>query len=69
MDTQLVQSSATGALQDHWSAEEVEEQLIAARAINEKQAQEADKLVSAHKALKEGHSALDHQCRELSASI
>ena len=68
MDKRFTQISATGVVQDHWTTEEVEEHLIAARIINNKQAQAEEKLVSIHKSLKQVHSALDHQCRELGAS-
>ena len=43
----------TGVEQDYWTAEEVEEHLIAARAINDKQAQAAETLGSEHDSLKE----------------
>ena len=56
MDDQFAQGSATGGVQKHWTAEYVEEQLIAARDINNEQAQSADRIFSAHKSLKEVHS-------------
>ena len=45
-------------VQDHWKAEEVEEHLKAARAINDEQAQSAEKIISSHKPLKKLHSEL-----------
>ena len=43
-------------MQDHWTAEEVEKHLIAARAINGEQTQSAEKMISAYKSLKKVHS-------------
>ena len=52
-------------IQDHWTAKEVEEHFIAARAVNNKQVL---KLIIAYKSLQEVHSALGHQCRDLAAN-
>ena len=68
MDKRLVQGQDTSVVQDHWMSEEVKQNLIAARSINDKQAKEAEKLSSYHEYLKKVHSALDHQCRELAAT-
>ena len=57
-DERFAQGSATNGEQNHWTAEEVEEHLIATKAIHNEQAQSVEKIVSAHKSLKKGHSEL-----------
>ena len=57
MDKQFAQGWATSVVQDHCTAEEVKEHLTAERAINDEQAPAAEKLVRAHRSLKEVHSA------------
>ena len=43
--------------------------MIAAKAINDKQGQAVEKLISVHESLREVYSMLDHQFRELVASM
>ena len=47
--------------------EVVEDHFIASIAINNKQAQPAEKLLRANKSFKEVHTVLDHQHRKLAA--
>ena len=61
MDEWFTQGWVASVIHDHWTAEEEEEHLIAARAVNDKQ---AVKFISAHKSLKEVQSTLDNQGRE-----
>ena len=57
-DERFAQGSATGGVQGHWTSEEVEKHLIAARATYNEQTQSAEKIVSAYKSLKKVHSEL-----------
>ena len=61
MDAHFAQGWAAGVVQVHWVAGGVEENLAAARAVNNEQAQAAEKLISARDTLEEAHVTLDYQ--------
>ena len=57
-DRRFAHGSATSGAQDHWKAKEVEEHLLAARAINDEPTQSEDKIVNEYKSLKKVHNKL-----------
>ena len=67
MDKRFAQGCATSVVQDHWTAEQVEEHLTTARAFNNEQAKLVEELIRAHKRLIEMRNTLDHQLMEMTA--